>query len=772
MLKISQCLVVKNDEKNIEQALSYAKSLVCEQIVVDLGSTDNTIEIAKKMGAKVYNYDFKNDFSEVKNFAISNSIGDWIIFLDVNEYVKEEDVDKITHYIENCIKYNDVNKDNLIIDSIKCQNFELKNDKISSVTFDEKIFRRSDDIFYQNKYKEKLFNKSRKLTVLSENYITTYKKIDNLDEKNEFDLNVLKNIVNEIQIECEKKNEKLNFTYFKYLADCYYDLNRYNEAINQYLAIIQENKYIIDDKYIFIDLLKRLVRICIIMENSKKNDMLVAHINDVYNDLDLKNPDYELAIAEYYLSTGNNICIKYLEKSLDTFYNSNDSIFSQIYKFEYPFRLYIVYKYLGKLYGSDSAKSIKYFTKSLSINKYEEEVLQSLFVKFKNDSAEEVYKFLSKIYNFSELRDKLFVIRCEKAINQSKIKKIIIDNMTNEEREFYFSKIEDYIIQKNMKIELFEKYNFASSRTNIDYEFLDLIEKLSKMSEEEILTKQIEEINSVKTNYGQFYLIILEYLNIYKNWGKLNIGQKNYEFLDKKIKFLKKYMSEFLDIYKEFDDFLSKKTFLSILKNWFELDYSLLSEINNKNLFDLDIINFNNEKDLVIVDVGSKSGENIIKFVNTYLNEYKRIYSFEIDDECIESLRDSLDNFENTIVRNIAISDKTELIYKQKLDSYLGYKISKDIGESFIETTTLDEIIDEKISLLIVDTNGNELDVINGSVNSIIKYKPKLIISAHYNIEDIVEIIKRIKKIREDYKIYIRYLGSNAVTDKIFIYAI
>ena len=47
-------MIVKNEEKNIEKALSWGKGIVSEQIVVDTGSTDRTVEIAKSMGASVY----------------------------------------------------------------------------------------------------------------------------------------------------------------------------------------------------------------------------------------------------------------------------------------------------------------------------------------------------------------------------------------------------------------------------------------------------------------------------------------------------------------------------------------------------------------------------------------------------------------------------------------------------------------------------------------------------------------------------------------------
>ncbi len=90
-VKLSQCMIVKNEEKNIRRALSWAKEIAFEQIVVDTGSTDRTVEIAEEMGAKVYHFQWINDFSAAKNCAISHAKGNWIAFLDADEYFTGED---------------------------------------------------------------------------------------------------------------------------------------------------------------------------------------------------------------------------------------------------------------------------------------------------------------------------------------------------------------------------------------------------------------------------------------------------------------------------------------------------------------------------------------------------------------------------------------------------------------------------------------------------------------------------------------------------------
>lgn len=99
-MKLSQCMIVKNEEKNIERALSWGKGIVCEQIVVDTGSTDRTVEIAKEMGAKVFEFTWINDFAAAKNFAISKAMGDWIAFLDADEYFLEKDAKRLPKILE------------------------------------------------------------------------------------------------------------------------------------------------------------------------------------------------------------------------------------------------------------------------------------------------------------------------------------------------------------------------------------------------------------------------------------------------------------------------------------------------------------------------------------------------------------------------------------------------------------------------------------------------------------------------------------------------
>ncbi len=85
-IKISACYIVKNEEKTLPRSIDSLKSAVDEIIVVDTGSTDRTIELAESYGAKVIKTTWQEDFSTPRNLAIDNASGDWIIFLDADEF--------------------------------------------------------------------------------------------------------------------------------------------------------------------------------------------------------------------------------------------------------------------------------------------------------------------------------------------------------------------------------------------------------------------------------------------------------------------------------------------------------------------------------------------------------------------------------------------------------------------------------------------------------------------------------------------------------------
>lgn len=83
---ITAILITLNEQKKIKQALQSLRNLADEVIVVDSGSNDKTLKIAKDFGARTYFREFDN-FANQKNFALSKATNEWIFALDADEEV-------------------------------------------------------------------------------------------------------------------------------------------------------------------------------------------------------------------------------------------------------------------------------------------------------------------------------------------------------------------------------------------------------------------------------------------------------------------------------------------------------------------------------------------------------------------------------------------------------------------------------------------------------------------------------------------------------------
>jgi len=99
-MKISLCMIVKDEETLLQQSLSRASQYVDEMIVVDTGSTDRTKEIALNCGAKVYDFPWCHDFSAARNFSLEKASMDWVLIIDADEIITDFRVESIRKVIE------------------------------------------------------------------------------------------------------------------------------------------------------------------------------------------------------------------------------------------------------------------------------------------------------------------------------------------------------------------------------------------------------------------------------------------------------------------------------------------------------------------------------------------------------------------------------------------------------------------------------------------------------------------------------------------------
>lgn len=111
MTKLSFCAIVRNEENDLPKCLTSVREVVDEIIILDTGSTDRTVEIAEKFGAKVFYFDWCDDFSAARNEALKYVGGEWVLVLDADEILNPE--------IESHLKQIIAHPDNLVVNLIR-----------------------------------------------------------------------------------------------------------------------------------------------------------------------------------------------------------------------------------------------------------------------------------------------------------------------------------------------------------------------------------------------------------------------------------------------------------------------------------------------------------------------------------------------------------------------------------------------------------------------------------------------------------------------------
>ena len=94
-ITISLCMIVKNEENVIERCLSSVKPIVDDMIIVDTGSSDSTKEIAKTFTDNVFDFKWVDDFSAARNFSFSKATKDYILWLDADDILTDENREKL-----------------------------------------------------------------------------------------------------------------------------------------------------------------------------------------------------------------------------------------------------------------------------------------------------------------------------------------------------------------------------------------------------------------------------------------------------------------------------------------------------------------------------------------------------------------------------------------------------------------------------------------------------------------------------------------------------
>lgn len=147
MPSLSICMIVKNEEDVIGRCLECVKDIADEIIIVDTGSTDKTKEIAKEYTDKLYDFPWINDFSAARNHSFSHATMDYIMWLDADDVIEEQNRKVIKDLMKS------LNSD---VDMIKMK-YDVGFDENGKTTFSyfrERIFKRSMDYRWEGEIHE------------------------------------------------------------------------------------------------------------------------------------------------------------------------------------------------------------------------------------------------------------------------------------------------------------------------------------------------------------------------------------------------------------------------------------------------------------------------------------------------------------------------------------------------------------------------------------------------------------------------------------------
>ncbi len=173
-----------------------------------------------------------------------------------------------------------------------------------------------------------------------------------------------------------------------------------------------------------------------------------------------------------------------------------------------------------------------------------------------------------------------------------------------------------------------------------------------------------------------------------------------------------------------------------------------------------------NEGNEVVLDLGAYNGDTALEFSRRF-PDYGEIIAVEPDTKTFKKLCANTENLRDITPVNVCISDfsgKGSFTMNGGRNSLVGKGTETDFS-------TVDDLLSGKrVSLIKMDVEGEEARAIEGAKNTILAFKPKMIISAYHRTEDLIAIPQKVLSLRKDYKIYMRHFPSVPSWDTVYYF--
>lgn len=418
-MKISACLIVKNEAKNIRKCLDSIKNIVQQIIVVDTGSTDDTVAIAKSYGAEIYNYQWNNDFAAAKNTALAKVKGDWFIFLDADEYFSAESIDNVPKLIE---------KHKSVCDGILTQMVNIdtdRNDMILDRFFTVRIFRNDPNVHFVGKVHEQIQNRTGRKNAWYKvepneiEIIHTGYSLEKIKEKCKRNLAILEK-------QLEQDGDEVDL--YRYFADTYYGLEDYDQTIKYARLDIATGRK-------EVAYASRSYRLLIGSLKNKKSD--AQSVEAALKEAIAAFPELPDFYAEYALlfyeeaKYEEAICMGEKAFALNENYNDIETRIFDQHISTMDMMLANIYRY-----KNDYAKALQYYKKILQRDRYCIDAFVAIYRMFLTEQPVQIIALLNGLYDIANKNDLRFLIHNISGIKRTKVLA-------------YYLRMETKLLQKN-----------------------------------------------------------------------------------------------------------------------------------------------------------------------------------------------------------------------------------------------------------------------------------------------------------------------------------
>lgn len=481
---LSIVMMVKNEERYLDKTLEALKPLMkeidSELIILDTGSDDSTVEIAKKHTDKVFFANWSNDFGQMRNISISYASGEWILILDADEQLTNYDKLKKFFNSNLCKKYNSA--------TITLKNIFSEDEDRYSIDPLLRLFKNYDGFRYEGAIHEQPIFKSPTYNDIAR--FNHYGYLFEDEEVRQLKENRNKAILLK-EIEKNPNNPYINYQ----LGKQYIISKNYEDAlfyIEKGYEIYEKNKYIplfvtLDLANLYVDLSEfdKCENLCIkYIKKDDRNIDIYYYLATSQKQLNKNKKSIESYKRYIYLTENFDITTQAnnTECNYDTLLNKEKAIINIIDNY-YKLEMYedvikdidsisinvleeaylVVFMSLYKLNKED--KIIELFNKILGSKSQENKfkvAIESILNRVKENDKPKFYKILSTIDDNYGILNK---IRLGLNLSEEEYNYIL-----KEEKEVYFSEILYYAIENNFNIEnVLNNVNYIKMQNFTDY---------------------------------------------------------------------------------------------------------------------------------------------------------------------------------------------------------------------------------------------------------------------------------------------------------------